>query len=147
MDHLARMSGDLAHVTISGLDAVGMNNRDLPSIASVPPGTTTRPSAAATIGVPTDAARSTPLMEANIAEDRVKTLRQSRRHPSVDRQLDALRILAADAITIDPDDRLAVRPFEKFDIGARDAVHADVDKPAPAPSGKCSMMGRTCRQR
>ena len=52
---------------------------------------TTRPSAAATIGVPAAAARSTPGVEALVAEDRVEALAEARGHPAVDRHAHRLR--------------------------------------------------------
>src|ERR1051326_2593428 len=58
----------------------------------------------------------------------METIPEARGHPAVHGHSDPRIVLAADAVSVDPDDVLSVGPFEELDIGAGDAVHPDVEQ-------------------
>src|SRR5205823_11069965 len=121
-DQLARKSGNAAHVTVARLDAVRMGDRDLPAVTAVPARGDHAPIRRGDDRGPGRRAEVDAGVEADVAEDRVEALAEARGHAARDRQAHRRVRVAADAVGIDPDDLLAVGPFQKLDIGACDAV-------------------------
>src|SRR5207302_6264737 len=107
-DDLAEVRCDAAHVAVGGFETSRMGDFHLLAIASVPTGAD---DAAVCGGNDRRSGRRCQVhafVKPDISQDRVETLAEARGQAAMDGQAHARAFLAADTVTIDPDDALAV---------------------------------------
>src|SRR3954447_2140468 len=122
------MSDHAAHVAVGGLDPAAVGDDDLAAVTAVPAG---GDNSARSGGDDRRAHRRgevDALVHPGIAEDRMETLAEARGHMARDRKAHGRRGFTADAVGIEPDDGLAVGPFEELDVGAGDTVETRIDE-------------------
>ena len=125
---LADLRGDAAHVPVACLEATGMDDLDLLPITPVPAGADDSAFCRSDDWGSGRSGEIDALVEAHVTQDRMETLSKGGGEAAFDRKPDARAVFSSDPVRIDPDCAFPVGPLEELDVGARDAVEADVQE-------------------